>query len=131
MVFCSDLMTLDEISNLKGENECRRSFITRSNSLIHYRICIILDYPRIKETDLVIVRFKYMNKYKDIKFYPSIRKRINPTVFIYGENSSICGNFSVANSFLTMDWEEYYKTFTYEYIPDPGFKLERTIWMRA
>lgn len=125
-------MTLDEISNLKGENEQRRSFITKHNSFeIGSRICMIIDYPGIKETDLVIVRFKYRNKYKDIKFYPSLRKKLDPGIFIYGENSSLYGNISVANSFLTMDWEEYYRTFTYEYNPDPNFKLERTVWMRA
>ena len=125
-------MTIDEIGNLKGENEQRRSFITKSNSFGKCsRICMILDYPWIKETDMVIVRFKYKNKYKDIKFYPSLRKKIDPLIFVYGENSSMCGNLCVANSFLTMDWEEYYKTFAYEYKPDPDFKLERVIWMKA
>lgn len=129
MIFCTTELSLEDINNLKGQNENRISFITRFGEE-NYRLNLVLDYSGIKENDIIISKFKYKNRWKLVKFYPSIRvRKMKNMIVFWGENTSFIRDTlgSDANVFLTMDWN-YLETFRYIYEPDLEIKGNTILW---
>ena len=62
MIFCTTELSLEDIYNLKGQNENRISFITRFGEE-NFRLNLVLDYSGIKENDIIIAKFKYKNRW--------------------------------------------------------------------
>ena len=129
MIFCTTELSLEDINNLKGQNENRISFITRFGEE-DYRLNLVLDYSGIKENDIIIAKFKYKNRWKLVNFYPSIRvRKMKNMIVFWGENTSFIRDTlgSDANVFLTMDWN-YLETFRYIYEPDLEIKGNTILW---
>lgn len=129
MIFCTTELSLEDIQNLKGQNENRISFITRFGEE-DYRLNLVLDYSGIKENDIIIAKFKYKNRWKLVKFYPSIRvRKMKNMIVFWGEDTSFIRDTlgPDANVFLTMDWN-YLETFRYIYEPDLEAKGNTILW---